>query len=264
MEAWDSFALAPGDRLRWAVRNVRLCFERDAQSWWVGQDTEANTLLGAEISSKPISEAQDRPTLTWQRWAFGEVRPLVAIRPAVPDRPLVVKTSPKTIVPPSCRATFFFSIPIWAAVAIPSLETPDILTDLVVIPGERLSSTWFGDFQTGVLCYALPFTMTMDPGELVRDPLTAICTFTVFNKSQSDLPIEKISVQASHLAIFRAQERLWTNEVFVSVKSDGDASRVRFGQQPPRQLERVSLLRAAEHTDNLNPLKRTFRFSHSR
>ncbi len=139
-----------------------------------------------------------------------------------------------------------------------SADARDVV--LRVIPTSLLSSTWFGDFFSGVLSYALPFPASVDVERLSHDPLTAACAFTVFNKSAEDLPLEKICLEATHLALFWAGNRLWTNEVFVSERGGGEPNRIRFGRTPPKVAGPARQLRAAQVAPDEGIFRRTFQF----
>ncbi|MGF1452409.1 MAG: hypothetical protein ACFB21_10095 [Opitutales bacterium] len=258
---WDQIVLGHHERLRWAVRDVRIYLQRDSQAWWYCSFRGEQALLMPDVQTGSKDDGlPEKSDLSWRRWAFGEERPYAVIRPAVPDRPLVVRTDPPAVVPPECRATFYLAIPVWAAIAIPSPERADTLRDLQVVPSDELSSTWFGDLGSGILSYSLTSTAQPEVSMLPRDPLSAVCCCTLFNKSTEDLPVEKICLQASHLALFESGGRLWTNEAFVSIKGGDEGSRVRFGKLPPRTIREPVHLREAEKVDDDNPLKRSFLF----
>ena len=262
-QPWGQCTLTTGERLQWAVRDLRIWLERAPQAWWLcwdRPDTARLVPMVERVMAEDEAELPGELSPGWRRWAFGEERPGVYFRPAVPDRPLLVKTEPACIVPPGCRATFFLAVPVWVAVAIPSPTSPDELRDLVVVPSEALSSTWFGDLSSGVLCWALRSTARMSAAELSRDPLTAVCAFTVFNQSSEDLPMNKICLEASHLGIYQSRDRLWTNEVYVAVKGSDLPNRVRFSKGAPKGVGETTSLRPPEKENDDNPLKRTFSF----
>lgn len=201
--------------------------------------------------------------LSWTRWSYGEELSDVMLRPALPDRPLVVKTRDLCIIPPGCRATFFLGVPVRVAVAHRSGQgaARSEHHEVLQVSSRALSDTWFGDFFTGQLCYSLPAMAAAAWEELDLSPLDAACAFTIFNQSESDLPLKQICVDVSQLAIYLAKGRLWANEVFVSYKGEDEPARVRFGGGPPKSLGPPSLMRPASAPADQSLLQRTLRFN---
>jgi hypothetical protein len=197
--------------------------------------------------------------LEFSRWVVGENLTSIQFIPAMPDRPLVIRSEVALHVPPGQDALFFAGIPVWLRMLI---QPPDG-TSLEEIPSQTLSNTWFGEPAAGELCYSLPFEAHRTADELAVHPCTAICPITILNRAPKDLAVQRLRVPVEHFAVYRDKEQLWTNELEVHLSGDEQSSQITIGREAPRFTNNPEILCSARQPAGKTFLKQSFSFLRS-
>ncbi len=200
------------------------------------------------------SDSESEQDLTWTTFvpASGESR--VVFQPAMPDRPLVVRTENPLEFAPGGRYLLFTSVPLWIRAWIGGPEG-QLLFDL---PTVKLSNTWFGTPTAGRLCYTSPAALARHShwSEPYVSGAEAICPLRIANRAQSTKQVHRLAVFSEMLRVYRAgdpapsvpatrrgQERdsspiqsepgqLWTNEALVNYTGEDELS-VTVSEKPP-------------------------------
>ncbi len=214
---WGELDLAPEESHTLQVGTLALVVMRTATEVWfrMGRTTD-----------QPASDVGG-----WERWsARPETR--IELRPAVPDRLLVVSPEHTYHLPPHGDARVYVRIPLFAQLVLVDGDTETVAAD---VPSVILSDTWWGTFTEGELGYWLT---TKARTELTDDLFvahTCMCPFRLINESPKALDVERFAVRVPHLAIFVDGNRYWTDEVRVRYEDFPEGSEIRFGSEPPRE-----------------------------
>ncbi len=221
---WGALQLAPDVPVELSFGALRLQAKRVGGELWL------------------FSEREDRPREDdgeWRRWAVPD-DVTVHVRPATPDRLLVVSHELPFHLPGHGQARIYVRIPLSVQVVVAGSG----LDDLVVLdePSHVLSDTWWGTVQEGELAYWLTTKARAQVSPDLFLPHIAMCTVRLENHSEEPLPVDKFAVRALHLSVFRHEGRLWTDEVKVRYQDAAEGSEIRFGGRPPRDEPAGTLL----------------------
>lgn len=191
------------------------------------------------LTHRHLQEGEDAPEeagddAEWSRWAMKDAPHHLRILPVFPDRPLVVKPEHPFTLLRRAEARVYTRIPLWVRIEAVDQDRGQGV-QLVEIPSERLSETWWGDFMDGELAY---WVRTKARPELrigLLEPHMAMCTLQLTNRSEDDLRVEKLSLRVEHLSIFEMDGRLWAEEVHVSYRGEAEGSDITMRDEPPRE-----------------------------
>lgn len=201
-------------------------------------------LAGEEPDPEPPEGA------AWSRWATPDGEREIELRPALPDRPVVLEPEVPFSLLPRARARIYVRVPLWIRVELASGDR----TVLKEIPTVAMSDTWWGGFFEGELCYWLPITARRDVRPDLLGPHLAICPLSLENRSAADLEVERLQLRMAHLTLFRDEVGFWSDESRVRYQGDTEGSQIQMSGRPPpkaRTAERV--------TDPREPVARGFR-----
>jgi hypothetical protein len=191
---------------------------------------------GDDKAFHPLSG--DAPEGTaWRRLGSVEEVPELHIRPAFPDRAVVVRPEyPYTILPGE-KVHFFVGVPISICLVTPA----DV--KLLEEPIVKLSNTWFGPPTDGELCYAMRTLAKREGEKLNFGPTRVVCPVRVRNQSKERLLFERLCLRVPHLDMYEQTGRgLWANESSVIVKGDQNWSRIAYARKAPAILKNPELL----------------------
>ena len=251
---WHAQDYPGGVDHQWEAGVLSCWFRRDGREWSIARDT-------ANRGSEPSPGAAPAPPagMTWERWAFSYSSPRLEVQPAMPDRPLLVKTLTPLRLPPESRIDFYISIPVSATFCVHHGDKP---TEIARYPTTPLASTWFGSpFGSGLLCYAIKSRAKLSLDEVTDSTHRAICPFRVHNRDKAPLLIESICVQTRHLSIYAGMKRLWTNPVQATFRGPDHDSQLDYAHEAPPECRQPSLLRPAEAPPTTGFLNRTLHFN---
>lgn len=190
--------------------------------------TEEESLLepqGIDPAAKPPED------LTWQRFAFPAPPEELDFVPTTPDRPLILATSTALNLRPGARVRILVALPAWVSIRGPARgEVPDVLQE---VPTVTLSSTWFGIFLEGEMCYWLPTAACPDVEDVPVAPHLITCPIQIVNRSDEALHVDKICLRSIHASVFLHEGRLWTDENRINYLGGGDFSRISWSGKPP-------------------------------
>lgn len=176
----------------------------------------------------------------WTRWVTPRDARLL-VRPALPDRLLVVSPEQPLHLLPGAEARLFVRIPLFVQLVVSGSRTGDVrLTDE---PSVVLSDTWWGTYEEGELGYWLATTARAEVSGDLFLPHVAMCPFHLANRGRETLSVDRFAVQVPHLSIFATDGALWTDEVGVRYEGSLDSSEIRFGGAAPAEApgaERLS------------------------
>ena len=225
---WGDYEVAANQTLRWQIGPKTLWITRGDNEWRVasagGEDRLDDRLVIAEPAEEPAGDDID-----FRRFASRSGSQSIRLGPALPDLPVVVKTTQPLFVPASEEATLFLSAPLWLRVYFDGRKV-----ELVDSPIVRPSDTWFGpDTMTGELCYALRTSARLHLEHLPRRPHRAISAVRIQNNTPSVLQFEKLKVPVPNLSLFTSSGgHLWTEALTLKREESSDGTKVRLDDKP--------------------------------
>lgn len=159
----------------------------------------------------------------WIRWPVVEPVDRLRLAPRFPPRPVVAEPDRSFRLLPRARARIFVRVPLWVGVEA-AAGGPHPLTE---VPSVVLSDTWWGGYTEGELCYWLRTSARRRVPPEVHRPHLAVCPLELHNRSDRELPVERIVLRVAHLSLFARDGHLWA-----------DATRVRYrGHDEPSEIE---------------------------
>ncbi len=148
--------------------------------------------------------------IEWSRWVCGEGALDLALTPALPPRPMVVRPAMPLQILPGHHVRFFVSIPVYVAGVLVASDKQERVTAFEE-PTVVLSNSWYGKPADGTLCYALRTRARRSLDELRTDPHLAICPLELVNESSKPLLFERILLRSALMGIYRGTHHNWTS-----------------------------------------------------
>jgi hypothetical protein len=218
---------APGETQRLAVGPLAIWLRGVKNELWVSHG------CAAPWESAPEELPDDAE---WSRWAMREGEHRLRVLPVFPDRPLVVKPEHPFTLLRRARARVYMRVPPWVRLTVVpgSSGGGAVLTE---IPTERLSDTWWGDFQEGELAYWLRTKARRELRAELFEPHLVMSTLQLENHSEDALPVEKLVLRVEHLSIYEKDGWLWAEEVRVEYRGEDEGSDIHMDDEPPREAE---------------------------
>lgn len=249
---WGELSLGVGEAAHFALGELELRLRRRTDEVWMHACHE----VSAPIETASVSRAQDEGSSegtdaeAWIRWALRADEGL-ALRPALPDRPVVVSPEQPFFLPPEGRARVFVRIPLFVQVRTTGDSSPG--ATLEEFPSVVLSDTWWGSFTEGEVGYWLGTRARREMTPDLYSPHLAVCPFVLVNRSDQPLPVERFAVRVAYLTLFGRGQSVWTDEVQVRYRGGSDGSEIRYTGNVPEDAGEVSRL-----ADSREPAPRGF------
>lgn len=243
---WSWYQLEQGQWRSWSSGQLNLQMMLD-------QD---EILLTAEYREDDgDSHVTGRPDSS-DRYITGGVG-RIGFLPAMPDRPLVLKPRIPRRIPPGVQVQLMFFIPVWIQILMEKKGGNVLLKEY---PSVILSSTWFGDMQSGELCYTLGTELFQNSCSLPEDSNLAACILNIRNNSSSMLEFTKMAVHAEYLTLFTDGNNLYTNEITVDFNGAEQISQLKYSPKGPKCPVPLRKVNVPRDTPSKSLLKRSFSF----
>ena len=197
---WGTADVAVGSEQRLSLGDLTVVLRREPKELWVRHEYGG-------VQTDP------RDDDGWTRWAASR-EDRYELRPALPDRSIVVSPERPFHLPPHQRSRIYVRVPLFARLTrIAKGEAPSVLEEL---PSVVLSDTWWGDFVEGELAYWVLTRARRAVTPDLFEPHLALCPFSLVNGSDEPLPVVRFAVRVAYLTLFGRGEEVWTDEVRVS------------------------------------------------
>jgi len=245
---WGPVELQGDDAVEYRLGDLVLRLRRRAGEVWMHSthDVELPERVsprGPWISRFQGDEAfSDLPSEAWLRWALSMEEGL-ELRPALPDRLVVVSPEQSFSLAPEGRARVFVRIPLFIQVRTTG-ELSDATT-LEELPSIVLSDTWWGSFTEGELGYWLETRARRAIGPELLEPFVAISPLLLLNRSDQPLAVERFAVRVAHLTLFGRGHGVWTDELQVRYEGGAEGSEIRYTGRVPEDAGDVVKLAEA-------------------
>jgi len=210
----------------WAVGPLDLWAVRRRGEWQLHHREDPDRVRDALILADqdvPLPEGA-----VPERFATDDADQELTLRPAVADRPVVVRPDPGLWLVAGAEVQLFVSTPAWIEV---SVGRGGRLLDL---PCTRPSDTWFGaNTLSGELCYAGRTAARLDAASLPRRAGRVFTEVTVRNEASEALRLERLLLPCPHLPLFADHEgALWTASVRLTRTEDAPEAAVHIAAAP--------------------------------
>ncbi len=245
-------ATFPDDGVRyWQIGALDLWVRRAGDGeWWVAYEHVPER---EEALVEAVALRQEPAGLQWQRFAAAGGDRTLSLRPELPDRPLVLRPEIPLHLAGGAEGVFYGLLPCWIGLLVGGAVR------LLDVPSVRLSSSWFGDPVSGVLCYGMRTQARRSPQELPPRPHRAVCTLRLRNRDDRPVAFERVCLEVASLAIYRGREHLWTSEVGLAYLGGGAYGDLEIGQAAPAAEPQAPLLTPARQAVPANTFMSRFR-----
>ncbi len=222
MKFWDPVGIEREQTLYWKIGVLSLWIRRCGSELWIYSEES-----GEETSELICAGAEPAPEeATWHRWSVAGMGDFLQLKPAMPDRPVVVRPEKALSFCKGVEEVFYARIPFWVSVLIGG-ETPDAL--LCRIPTVTLSNTWFGlDTTKGEICYGMQSSARQSLEGV--DPVVhrMICPVRMANTSDDFFDVKRLCIHTRHLNIYHFRGQLWTSRQDITFRGEGKKDQLRF------------------------------------
>jgi hypothetical protein len=228
-----------------------------AATLWIRSTKDEWLIAHSFIDCTGLDQAagtQDPDARDWTRFVTAE-GDTVGAYPALPDRPVVVRPLAPIEILPGRRGRFYFSVPLWIRFVSGSGSREQTMTEL---PTQDLSSSWFGDMQTGELCYSIGSRLLRSTPETDADDAYARCEVEIHNGSRERLKFQRFCVHVEHMRLYRSDGKYWSNPVRVTFKGAEQVSQLTYLPGPPQSLSSADVVCEPREALDLNIFKRSF------
>lgn len=224
---WGDFEVPVGEWRHWTIGPLELAIFRGEDEWRVASHRGPDVLASDVVVAQP-GDAPELARVEVVRFGFRKTTPQVHLAPVAADRAAIVHSELPFQVPSGEQATIFLSTPVFVRIGV---EGQDHLCE---VPTTRLSDTWFGpNHREGELCYAARTAARMHLENLPVRPHRAVSEMRVHNRAHTHLPLERVRLPLPNLALYAADDRLWTEQLRVHRENEDDVADVHFGGEAP-------------------------------
>lgn len=207
MDFREPFEVKQGQTLHWRIGPLGIWIYRSDVELCVCSE-EYHGDAPEQVCAEPANAPEDA---RWHRWNLEGMDGVFALRPVMPDRPVVVRPEAELSFCSRSEGVFFARIPFFVAL----YPCPDASGEpLCEIPTRTMSNTWFGpDTTRGELCYGMRTSARRSLEGVEPAGHLVICPIRLQNSSDEILDFERLSIRTEHLSIFSYKDRLWSSRI---------------------------------------------------
>lgn len=195
--------------------------------------------------------------LEWTRCILGPDYTQVELVPKMPDKPVVVRPHLAVQVPQGMVSSFYVGIFVWLQI-FGVRKTSKV--KICEFPTVKMSKTWFGDNESGEICYILKTQAIRKKEDTTPTFYHATCPVHVSNNSEGMLDFKRICLHAEYLTLFSDGNRLWSNEANVYFKGADQVSQINLSNTSPRDASNCVKVADPRMTAAPSIVKRSFYF----
>ncbi len=148
-------------------------------------------------NNEPILSEKPEDT-EWARIMVRHSSGKIVIKPAMPEKPVVVQSHEEIRIPEKQESVIWVRIPMNYRIFAGSGKDELMLAE---IPSEIMSKTWFGDLQTGMLAYSLNTNIITD-ADYEEFENHVSCRILITNSSKKPFAFRKLSIPANNMNIY--------------------------------------------------------------
>lgn len=225
---WGEIALQPGKNLCCQVGGLTLDLRPLGSEWQLSHHRD-ETGLESDQAGLTLSEADAPADAGFERLLFSTPASHVHIVPALADRAVVSRPAQPLLLAPGQQATIYVHAPLWLQLRAEA-NGPALLD----MPVAKLSDTWFGlSTREGELCYASRTRARLHSQDIPPRPHRAITPVRLRNNAGDPLRLDKLNLPEPYLALYAADNGLWTDSVELTRAPDGEIAPVHVASGVP-------------------------------
>jgi len=232
---WRTYNLEQADSLMINFGPLTMAIQHSEPEWMIcnqwSATTESDTLM---ISATATITKETLPILeNSERFVLGKTGESVLLKPALADRPVIIKPREPFNLAPGAETKLYVSSPLWISISVGS---PSV--QLKETPIIRPSDTWFGPSTLeGMLCYASKTHGYLHCDELPMRMHRAVTPVKIVNDAESTFLLERFSLPAPHLKLFCDSESkfLWTQPLTLIREKDEATASLKLEEGPPSE-----------------------------
>lgn len=227
---WGQFELDVDNFGFWQIGPLSLWAHRAQHEWRLSFARSRDRLADALAVEVPGQGTPPPDDATAQRFGFDQSPARLRLRPALPDRPVVIAPESPFSLPPRETAALYVGLPLWIEVFLGDGDTP-----LLDEPVFRPSDTWFGSSTLrGELCYAARTSARLTLANVPVRPHRAFSEIRIRNTAKTLLTVDRIRIPCREMTLYTdSDSRLWTNTVTLERKTDTSDATVSLQSGPP-------------------------------
>lgn len=252
---YGDFQIAQGFTRQWRVGPLSLRIYHGLNEWRLLCEHDPDPWL-----DRFELEQSDDPALIpegdkLQRVVLSTPETRIHLELRAADRAVVSRPVSPVSVPGGQSVRVYVSTPAWVRVTLG--ERHHLMLEQ---PSYRLSDTWFGPSNMeGEICYATRSRFRLTLAEQVRSPARVITPVQIRNQAEDPLILDRLNVPMPWLPLYAdPEDHLWTPEVGLVRRADGDLAELRFSDQPPRECHSGTRLSAPRQSGRQNTVFRAF------
>lgn len=231
---WEPIKLASGQTIELSFGALHLWIHRGHDEWFIANEYEIDLADALDWSISEVPFVLERE---WTRWVLDDQVDCIQLRPQLPNRPIIVRPEMAMCLTPQQSVRFFVGLPISLQITLGSKNV-----ELMEIPTQILSNSWFGSVTEGELCYALKTTAKRKVEQLLPAPHRAVFPLEIRNHSTEMLRFERLCLRAQHLKIYQGKDRIWTSHGRISYRGEDKWSRFVYANRAPDMEQSLHLL----------------------
>lgn len=224
---WQATSVSEGQSFRLTLGPLDLAVGRSGPTWLIRIERQPEEDTETRLKSRV---AAGLPEPYDERFVQADAAASIRLEPRLADRSIVIRPRQPIHLLPHEELTLYLSTPV--NLRILAGDPPVLLRE---IPSVILSDTWFGpSTQEGELCYAGRTHARHRVEELPRRPHRAITPLLIRNRSETVLPLEKVSLPVPMLSLYGAADAsLWTQTVTLVRAGATDLAKVSIDPKAP-------------------------------
>lgn len=228
---WGDISLDSDNQLGCCrIGPLTLTVRRIGSEWHVARKRD---MSDSETDLAELVLTDDDPLAgeDFMRLVFSEPATTAYLFPALADRPVVSRPAQPLLLAPGQQATLYVHAPLWL-----QLRARDTGRPLLEVPVTELSDTWFGvSTREGELCYASRTKARLQLDGSTPRPHRAITPVRLHNQGSDPLKLEKINLPQPYLALYRADNGLWTDALELTRNTAGEMNPVHITSGVPAE-----------------------------
>lgn len=244
---WDNLfgkhQIPPGNVKSFDLGCMMLEIKREKEGWF----------LKSTVGSNGEDSTPEKTADTGEYFQTGKSNSVV-IAPALPEKPLVFKSSRLTILSGE-KLTFFLKIPLSIQIYSPKLSDENLLKE---IPSKRLSDTWFGEPDEGEAAFALGSEYFLNFDTIETTPLEAVCPVTIFNHSSALFEVQRLMIRVENLSVYLNSGKKTTSMVQLEYKGQEVLGSAEYRYSKSYNGEKQEVIAKPRNISGINLLKMNF------
>lgn len=225
---WGDISLKAGQTARCHVGPLTFSLRLLGTEWHIATQRGDTDHDQARLS---LSNDDLQMTSSLQRLVFSEPTYQAYLSPALADRAVVSRPAQPLLLGPGQQATIYVHAPLWLQLRAKADDNP-----LLDMPITQLSDTWFGaSTRSGELCYASRTNARMQLDSIPLRAHRAVTPVRLRNDASDPLKLEKLNLPEPYLALYSADNGLWTDAVELVRNMTGEMTPVHIASGVPRE-----------------------------